>query len=146
MIGTVSKFEKGCENMVLPIGLLISLWLVKKLLQYARQALINARYRHQISSYINSELDGEPDFIADPDYDFPVENETDPEKEIIINERIDRLNSIIHDNLDILQAIENELETAVKPSRITALKTKYAAVNEKIFRLEKQIDKERESL
>lgn len=132
--------------MALPIGLLIALWLVKKLLQYARQALNKARYQHQISSYIGySDIDSEPDYTPDPDYDFP-ENETDPEKEIIINERIDRLNSIIHDNMDILQAIETELKTAVKPSRITALKTKYAAVNEKIFRLEKQIDRERESL
>jgi hypothetical protein len=133
--------------MALSIGLLIALWLAKKLLQYARQALNNARYRHQISNYIKySEIDSDPDYIPDPDYDFPVEKEADPEKEIIINERIERLNSIIHDNLDILQAIETELKTAVKPSRITALKTKYAAVNEKIFRLEKQIDKERESL
>lgn len=133
--------------MALPIGLLIALWLAKKLLQYARQALVNARYQHQISSYIeHSELDSKPDYTPDPDYDFPVGNEIDPEKEIVINERIDRLNSIIHDNLDILQAIETELKTAVKPSRITALKTKYAAVNEKIFRLEKQIDRERESL
>lgn len=146
MIGTVSKFKEGCENMALPIGLLIALWLAKKLLQYARQALINARYRYQISDYIEySELDSDPDFIPDPEYSFPEEN-TDPEKEIIIQERIDRLNSIIRDNMDILQAIEAELKTAVKPSRITALKTKYAAVNEKIFRLEKQIDKERESL
>lgn len=133
--------------MALPIGLLIVLWLAKKLLQYARQAIINARRRHQISDYIEYlEPEPDPDYIPDPDYDFPVENEADPEKEIIINERIERLNSIIHDNMDILQAIETELKTAVKPSRITALKTKYAAVNEKIFRLEKRIDKERESL
>lgn len=133
--------------MVLPIGLLIALWLAKKLLQYARRAIQNARYKRQFADYIEySEIDSDPDYIADPEYEFPAENETDPEKEIIINERINRLNSIIHDNMDILQAIETELKTAVKPSRITALKTKYAAVNEKIFRLEKQIDKERESL
>lgn len=134
--------------MALPIGLLIALWLVKKLLQYARQAITSARYRrkYRISDYIEySDVDSKPDFIADPEYSFS-ENETDPEKEAIAQGRIDRLNSIIHDNLDILQAIETELKTAVKPSRITALKTKYAAVNEKIFRLEKQIDRERESL
>lgn len=131
--------------MALPIGLLIALWLAKKLLQYARQALINARYRHQISSYINSELDNEPDFIADPEYSFP-ENETDPEQIAIVNERIERISGLIHDNYQIIAAIDKELSGTIKDSRRTTLLTKKASIAEKIFRLEKQIDKERESL
>ena len=65
--------------MALPIGLLIALWLVKKLLQYARQAIRNARYkeRYYIADFIEYS-EPEPDYMADPDYDFPAETETDP--------------------------------------------------------------------
>lgn len=132
--------------MALPIGLLIALWLVKKLLQLVRQSIVNARYRHQISSYIeHSELDGEPDYIPDPEYEFP-EEETNPEKEAIINERIERISGLIHDNQRIIAAIDKELSSAIKDSRRTTLLTKKASIAEKIFRLEKQIDRERESL
>lgn len=133
--------------MALPIGLLIALWLAKKLLQYARQSLINARYKRQFADYIEySELDSEPDFIADPEYDFPVENETDSEKEMIINERIERISGLIHDNYRIIAAIDKELSGTIKDARRTTLLTKKANIAEKIYRLEKQIDKERESL
>lgn len=133
--------------MALPIGLLIALWLAKKLLQYARRAIQNARYRHQISDYIEySELDSEPDYIPDPDYDFPAENETDPEQIAIVNERIERISGLIHDNYEIIAAIDKELSGTIKDARRTTLLTKKANIAEKIFRLEKQIDKERESL
>ena len=133
--------------MALPIGLLIALWLAKKLLQYARQALINARYKRQVSNYIEySELDSKPDYIADPEYEFPVENETDPEQTAIVNERIERISGLIHDNYEIIAAIDKELSSAIKDSRRTTLLTKKASIAEKIYRLEKQIDKERESL
>jgi hypothetical protein len=132
--------------MVLPIGLLIALWLAKKLLQYARQALNNARYRHQISDYIEySDVDSEPDYIPDPEYSFP-ENETDPEQIVIVNERIERISGLIHDNYQIIAAIDKELSGTIKDARRTTLLTKKASIAEKIFRLEKQIDKERESL
>lgn len=133
--------------MALPIGLLIALWLAKKLLQYARQAIINARRRYQISDYIKySELDSDPDYIPDPDYDFPAENEIDPEKIAIVNERIERISGLIHDNYQIIAAIDKELSGTIKDARRTTLLAKKASVAEKIFRLEKQIDKERESL
>lgn len=132
--------------MALPIGLLIALWLVKKLLQYARQAITSARYRHQISNYIEcSELDSEPDYIPDPEYSFP-ENKTDPEQIAIVNERIERISGLIHDNYKIIAAIDKELSGTIKDARRTTLLTKKANIAEKIFRLEKQIDKERESL
>lgn len=132
--------------MALPIGLLIALWLAKKLLQYARQAIINARYRHQISDYIEySDVDSEPDYIPDPEYSFP-ENETNPEQIAIVNERIERISGLIHDNYEIIAAIDKELSGAIKDARRTTLLTKKANIAEKIFRLEKQIDKEMENL
>lgn len=133
--------------MALPIGLLIALWLAKKLLQYARRAIVNARYRHKISGYIEySDPDPDPDYIPDPDYDFPVENETDPEQIAIVNERIERISGLIHDNYQIIAAIDKELSGTIKDARRTTLLTKKASIAEKIFRLEKQIDKERENL
>ena len=132
--------------MVLPIGLLIALWLAKKLLQYARQALINARYKRQFADYIEySDVDSEPDFIADPEYSFPEEN-TDPEQIAIVNERIEKISGLIHDNYTIIAAIDKELSGTIKDARRTTLLTKKANIAEKIYRLEKQIDKERESL
>ena len=133
--------------MALPIGLLIALWLAKKLLQYARQSIRNARYkeRYYIADYIEYS-EPEPDYIADPDYDFPVENETDPEKAAMINERVERISGLIHDNNEIIAAIEKELSGTIKDARRTTLLAKKASVAEKIYRLEKQIDKERESL
>ena len=133
--------------MALPIGLLIALWLVKKLLEYARRAIVNARYKRQFADYIEySELDSESDYIPDPDYDFPIENETDPEQIAIVNERIERISGLIHDNYQIIAAIDKELSGTIKDARRTTLLTKKASIAEKIFRLEKQIDKERESL
>ena len=133
--------------MALPIGLLIALWLAKKLLQYARRAIQNARYKRQVSDYIEySELDRDPDYIPDPDYDFPIENETDPEQIAIVNERIERISGLIHDNYQIIAAIDKELSGTIKDARRTTLLTKKASIAEKIFRLEKQIDKERDSL
>jgi len=137
---------KSGDIMALPIGLLIALWLVKKLLQYARQSLINARYKRQFADYIEySEFDSEPDYIPDPEYSFS-ENETGPEQIAIVNERIERISGLIHDNYEIIAAIDKELSNAIKDSRRTTLLTKKASIAEKIFRLEKQIDKERESL
>lgn len=133
--------------MALPIGLLIALWLAKKLLQYARQAIQNARYKRQVPDYIEySDVDSEPDYIPDPDYDFPVENEIDPEQIAIINDRIEHISGLIHDNYEIIAAIDKELSGTIKDARRTTLLTKKASIAEKIFRLEKQIDKERESL
>ena len=64
----------------------------------------------------------------------------------MVNERIERISGLIHDNNEIIAAIEKELSSAIKDARRTTLLAKKANIAEKIFRLEKQIDKERESL
>jgi hypothetical protein len=54
----------------------------------------------------------------------------------------ERLEGLIVSYRQALEAIENELETAKKASRITALTTRKASIEEKLMRLEAQNEKQ----
>lgn len=85
-----------------------------------------------------------PDPEPEPfEFDEP---EPEPEPDTATLERIENLRGLRQEYTALYDAIEKELASTVKPARITQLTARRAAVAEKLYKLQVQIDKEQEKL
>lgn len=134
------------------LKIIIALWLSLRLLRLALRKLKTAKRKPKqkhFPVYNEPETGG---FEFDNDYPYEAQSEREPEpkkdceKSVIAQNRIDNITGLIQENWNIIEAIDKELSGTIRDSRRTTLLTKKANIAEKIYRLEKQIDKERESL
>lgn len=137
--------------MTLAIGFLISIWILKRLLQYARVSLIRARQNRMIEAKYVELLPEETDADDPLDPDYPIEAEaeentlSDAERKTI-EAQILRFEILADAYDDAIQAIEREIKETDKPNRLVTLASRKASLLEKIYRIEAKIDAERSKL
>lgn len=145
------KQRKDGYKLTLAIGFLVSIWILKRLLQYARVSLIRARQNRMIETEYIELLPEETDADdpLDPDYPFEAETEentlSDAEQKAI-EAQIFRFEILADAYDDALQAIERETKETEKPNRLVTLASKKASLLEKLYRVEAKIDAERSKL
>lgn len=145
--------RKDGYKLTLAIGFLISIWILKRLLQYARVSLVRARQNRMIEAkfveLLPEETDADADDPLDPDYPYEEETEentlSDAERKTI-EAQILRFEILADAYDDAIQAIEREIKETDKPNRLVTLASRKASLLEKIYRIEAKIDAEKQKL
>lgn len=140
--------------MTLAIGFLVSLWILNRLLQYARISLIRARQKRMIEArYIellpenaNAETDADDPLDADYSFEDADKNTLSDAERKAIEEQIFRYEILADAYDDAIQAIEREIKETEKPNRLVTLASRKASLLEKIYRIEAKIDAEKQKL